>query len=329
MPQRLRKLKKFWSAIELLPQWCAVRAEWRWLLGPEFDLIAGRLKPTGRAALSYPHLTADGYDTPYRVVRHDDGHVVGVARDKQTLRLTRDDVDIHDLSPRDLLREIGTALGLDVEPAKLDGMPGTWQIGSVLKGASERRPAFFTCATEKTDIRRVVEHLTARHQEPFVLLVPTPSCLDSASLSLLETRRAAVVVLQDVLGLDDRGRWCGLQPTGRFLATIGTAMSAPADRKTSRVPDDPYKWARQAELARATNQVLSDERLDPGVLSRACRDREITTNGKSGRGSLVEVNSFMGWLGKQRGVPKDELIQVRNAVIGEIPERKNKTQAGN
>lgn len=248
MPRRLRKLKKFWSAIELLPQWCAVRAEWRWLLGPEFDLVAGRLRSTGKSALSYPQLTADGYGPPYRVVTHEDGQPVGVTEGGRNLPLTRDDVALHELSPREFLRDVGSALGLDVQPAKLDGVAGTWQIGSVLPGASQRRLVFFVCTPEQSDVRKAVEYLTARHQEPFVLLVPTPGCLDSGSLALLESRRAVAVVLQDVLGFDDQVHWCGLQPTGSILAHLGTGMSAPSDRRNAPVPEDPSRWARQIEL---------------------------------------------------------------------------------
>lgn len=240
MPRRLRKLKKFWLAIELLPQWCAVRAEWRWLLGPEFDLVAGRLRSTGKSALSYPHLTADGYGPPYRVVTHEDGQLVGVAEGGRTIPLTRDDVALHELSPRELLRDLGSVLGLDVQPAKLDEVSGAWQIGSVLPGASQRRLVFFIGAPEQLEARQAVEHLTARHQEPFVLLVPTPGCLDSRSLALLESRRAVAVVLQDVLGIDDRDQWCGLQPRATFVAALGADMTARAERVMPR-----YVFRRQ------------------------------------------------------------------------------------
>jgi len=83
--------------------------------------------------------------------------------------------------------------------------------------------------------------------------------------------------------------------------------------------DDRYAWARQIELVRATNQVLGqDSGLNAGVLSRACRNGEIATNQKSGRASMVETKSFITWLGKTRELTKDELDQVRNAIIGEI-----------
>jgi len=98
--------------------------------------------------------------------------------------------------------------------------------------------------------------------------------------------------------------------------------SGPSDTFEPKAPDvDRYACARQAELVRATNQVLGAGYLNPGVLSRACKSGEIATNGKTGRGSMVDVRSYIVWLGRKRQIPKNELDQVRNAVIGEISER--------
>jgi hypothetical protein len=86
--------------------------------------------------------------------------------------------------------------------------------------------------------------------------------------------------------------------------------------------DDRYSWARQVELVKAANQVLGDGELNAGVLCRACKGGEITTNRKCGRGALVEVKSFITWFGRKRELPKEELDQVRNAIMGEILARK-------
>jgi hypothetical protein len=82
-----------------------------------------------------------------------------------------------------------------------------------------------------------------------------------------------------------------------------------------------YEWARQAELVRATNQVLGQGTLDKGVLSRACSDRHVETNGKSGRGLRVRVSGFLPWVARKFSLAKDEQTQIRNAIFGEINER--------
>lgn len=105
-------------------------------------------------------------------------------------------------------------------------------------------------------------------------------------------------------------------------STAKLLVTPPAPRRSKPDGDhDPrYAWARQAELVRATNQTLSEGSLNPGVLSRACKAREIATNGRTGRAGMVEVDSFLAWL-KKRDIPQNEVNQVRNAIIGEIGER--------
>ena len=85
--------------------------------------------------------------------------------------------------------------------------------------------------------------------------------------------------------------------------------------------DDRYERARQVDLVRATNQVLGATTLNKGVLSRACAEGKVATNGATGRALLVRVRSFLTWLGQDLRIPTEEQIQVRNAVIGEITER--------
>jgi len=84
---------------------------------------------------------------------------------------------------------------------------------------------------------------------------------------------------------------------------------------------DRYQWARQSELWRATNQVLGEAVLDKGVISRACNAGGIDTNGRSGRGCMVRVSSFITWMIKRNELGRDEASQIRNAIIGEISTR--------
>lgn len=85
--------------------------------------------------------------------------------------------------------------------------------------------------------------------------------------------------------------------------------------------DDPYGWARQAEIVRATNQVLGEGFLHKGVFSRECTIGRVATNGKSGRAARVNCDSFLAWITRKHGVGGEELTQLRNAIIGEIRAR--------
>ncbi len=91
----------------------------------------------------------------------------------------------------------------------------------------------------------------------------------------------------------------------------------------SKPLDDRYAWARQIDLVRATNQVLGEGMLNKGVLSRACADGHVETNGATGRGARVRVRSFLTWVSRQNQLGADETNQIRNAVIGEISSRRS------
>jgi len=110
---------------------------------------------------------------------------------------------------------------------------------------------------------------------------------------------------------------------GRRLTASDSAASKGVENPTVRqiVADEPYEWARQIELVRATNQVLAEGTLDKGVVSRACSKGHVLTNGKTGRAARVSASSFLAWVTRKFHIGKDEQNQIRNAIIGEIRER--------
>ena len=103
------------------------------------------------------------------------------------------------------------------------------------------------------------------------------------------------------------------------LLSIAAAGRIEAASKDSS--PDKYEWAKQVELVRATNQVLGQGTLNKGVLSKACGS-DIETNAGNGRASMVSVKSYLAWVREKYDLPKDEVNQVRNAIVGEILERK-------
>ncbi|MCO6438160.1 MAG: hypothetical protein J5J06_13785 [Phycisphaerae bacterium] len=94
------------------------------------------------------------------------------------------------------------------------------------------------------------------------------------------------------------------------------------EAQPGKQPPD-FNWAKQSELVRAADKVLGEGTLNKGVLSRACTDRHIETNGEAGRAARVQVESFIRWVGRQHELDNEELAQIRNAVIGEIISRRS------
>jgi hypothetical protein len=88
---------------------------------------------------------------------------------------------------------------------------------------------------------------------------------------------------------------------------------------------DAFDWATQAELCRATEQVLGeDEAPNKGTVSKAIKAKQIETNGKSSRACRVKVDSYKAWLLRVKQLDNEAVIQVTNAIIGEIRNRKQR-----
>ncbi|MBN2583218.1 MAG: hypothetical protein JXL80_09120 [Planctomycetes bacterium] len=81
-----------------------------------------------------------------------------------------------------------------------------------------------------------------------------------------------------------------------------------------------FDRAQQAQLVRATNHVLGQATLNKGSLSAAIRDGHIKYNGRSGRACRVEVRSFLAWIERKENLPREEVVQVRIAIMAEINE---------
>jgi hypothetical protein len=107
------------------------------------------------------------------------------------------------------------------------------------------------------------------------------------------------------------------------VPTTSPRPPEPAQPTTVPAAGETFEWARQAELVRATNQVLGSDMLNKGVLSRAVAARKIEGNGKSGPCSRIRVASYLIWVVRQFHLGTDEQTQIRNAIIGEINARKS------
>ncbi|MCO6436924.1 MAG: hypothetical protein J5J06_07540 [Phycisphaerae bacterium] len=144
---------------------------------------------------------------------------------------------------------------------------------------------------------------------------------------------AAEKELADDLGLDSLeespwGRCYTLTPAG--IAVVRSSKSreseaakeAPPQKAHAPQADDRYEWARQAELIRATEQVLGQPVFHKGGFSRLC-GKQIETNGKAGHLKRVRISSFLTWIQKREDLGNEEVAQIRNAIIGEITSRKS------
>lgn len=112
-------------------------------------------------------------------------------------------------------------------------------------------------------------------------------------------------------------------PQAASAHTMSPRLPEPGRVTTMAATSETFEWARQAELVRATNQVLGCDMLNKGVLSRAVASRKIESNGKYGPCSRICVASYLVWVVRQFHLGTDEQTQIRNAIIGEINTRKS------
>jgi hypothetical protein len=119
----------------------------------------------------------------------------------------------------------------------------------------------------------------------------------------------------------DHGVAVNTAPGGKAVSAGNYGVAVSTGDGTTDTPEV-YKWAKQAEVIKATNQVLGPGELNKGVLCKSIHNQDIKSNDKSGRASRVNTDSFLVWIQRREKLQNDEVLQIRNAIIGEISNRK-------
>jgi hypothetical protein len=204
----MRKLVRFWQAIESIPGPAGVASEWQRLLGPEYDLVRGFLRPCGDLAESYPCPDPKNVGTVHKVVAHGPDHIVGVCPDGcAPARLSRADIVVWELDHAAWGRSVADALGIRYEGTDVDALPQTSRIGTYNPYAGFRFPVYLTVRMEPDEFQHVVDGLLACNDSPFILLAPTRELCKPASEELLARRKARLIPLSETLVLDEGGRF--------------------------------------------------------------------------------------------------------------------------
>lgn len=199
-------LHLLWKSLEQIPGAQAAMAEWRQRLGADLELIRSMLIPTDRWAESLS-VAGDPYAS-YRVVRHDDNDIVGIHdRGGPTIALSKQDVLIYRLDHQKMLRDVAAVMGVKYTLVSADGVPHTYRIGSYCPFLGHAFPVYFTIPLESRDLQAVAESITARCDGPLILLAPTDDCMRPECESLLTTRKACFLALEDSIDRDEHGRW--------------------------------------------------------------------------------------------------------------------------
>jgi hypothetical protein len=164
------------------------------------------------------------------------------------------------------------------------------------------------------EVLRDVEHLVNQIEER--LAGDSPATGRGAGGVAVNTADGGIAV-----NTQDHGVAVNTAPGGKAVSAGNYGVAVSTGDGTTDTPEV-YKWAKQAEVIKATNQVLGPGELNKGVLCKSIHNQDIKSNDKSGRASRVNTDSFLVWIQRREKLQNDEVLQIRNAIIGEISNRK-------
>ena len=317
----MRKLERFWQTLESVSGPAAVAAEWRRLLGTEYDSVRDFLRPSARLADSYPCPDPKNVGTVHKMVAHGPDHIVGVCPDGcAPARLSRADIVVWELDCAAWSRAVAEGLGVRYEGTGIDALPQTLRIGTYIPYAGFRFPVYLTVRMEPDEFQHVVDGLLARNDSPFILLAPTRDLCQSASEELLKRRKACFVPLCEVLVLDERGRFMlgeNLTLEG-ILADFRSAVLPPAEDQSGMIffPTPPDTRWEDVSIRFSDGYTVS---VKVGGVSQVCN---YTTMGMAdGRNKnptkqwellreFAEANGHFDWSNRKAGRAKQKQREI-------------------
>lgn len=222
----MKRPHSLWQALERVPGLAAVEAEWKALIGPEYDLARNLLRPNGNYASSYPCPSNCG--CAHKVVSHSIDDIVAVCRCEpkrcETLELKRTDIVVYELKCSALGVAIASAFKVVPEDRATDGLPMTRRIGTYSPYAGFRFPIYLTIQIEPDEFQQVVKGLVSGEDKPFILLAPTRELCGPECEKLLQKRTASFFSLADLLICKDDGTLAMEKPADEILADFRAAV---------------------------------------------------------------------------------------------------------
>jgi hypothetical protein len=225
-------LDRLWSALEDRATQVAVLAEWRHRLAQDFSAASSLLQPTDKDAWSYPDV--NDACAHYKIVVHGEDDVVGVhCRDGSVIELTKADILLYRLDKRRLCRRVAAALGFRCSQAPFDETTEPVLMATYRPVAGYEFPVYIATPHEPVELRRAVEAGVARGETPVLILVPTRRQIRPDCESLLNARRAGLLVLDDAIAADASGKW-GATPIATAALAAFQAEHLPTTGEVDR-----------------------------------------------------------------------------------------------
>lgn len=230
--------QRFWTALESVPGIAAVPAEWKLLLGEEYESARRFFRPDGRIATSYPCTRSDNCGCTHGIILHAPDDIVAVCRCEprrcEPFALTREDILVYEVDRQAVSNAVATALGAEPEHAAVPGLPLTWSTGTYSPYAGFRFPVYLAIQMEPEDLGRVIDALAARAEKPFVLVAPTRRMFGPQCEETLRRVDAYFLALDDDFALGPGGTIVSERSADEILKPFLSTV-LPASRNESPV----------------------------------------------------------------------------------------------
>lgn len=231
---------QFWQALETTPGRTAVAAEWRALIGKDYDAFSVFLRPSQKLAESYPCPQSPDCGCRHAVIHHGADDIVAVCRCEpdrcEPISLRRTDLVIYEVNVGLLAEAAADAIGASYALSPVNALPSTWNIGTYSPTAGYRFPVYLTIQLQTDEFHQTVAGLCASDNGPFILLAPTHRLCLPASAELLKAKNALFLSLEELLGLDAQRH---VIPGDTALNALGEFKSRVLPRPTT-APSMPF-----------------------------------------------------------------------------------------
>ncbi|MBW8270340.1 hypothetical protein [Caldovatus aquaticus] len=297
----MKRLRRFWKALDEVPGAATDRLEWTDVLGAEWHDIEPYLKSTGRrtTAVMCPYPGGDG--CPRRVVTGANGAIRAVCGSRprmcDALDLKAADVTILALDRAKLLRELARAF--DAEPADRPvGSGRVMLVGRRAVAAGFASPILLALPGQAEALAEDDLRQAGLDPAGSVVLVPRPLSLPTAFQTRLTAAGHQVIPLSEAVGLGATG-FEALQPPAILLAPIREALAA---RTRTAGPQPVWELPPDATWGELTFTLVADEVLNVSFRSQTRRLEPDHLGMKDGRsGKPTEAWVFLQALARVGG----------------------------
>ncbi len=174
--------------------------------GDDWNVLSKYFLPTSRRATSIKCPSPGGNNCPRKVVEHSYHDIVAVCgnspKECEPVRLTRQDLIIHELNINKILSDLGDFLRVKgMTPVQF--MPQAWELGTYVGHDRSCVSVYVSISTEPERLQETAISLIVQREKPFFLLVPSRDLCPVQLIHTIENTSAYLVGLDDLHGEQD------------------------------------------------------------------------------------------------------------------------------